>query len=213
MDKTTGGLTFAAAVLTVFAVLVVLTVYHLFFPPAGDATTKDTTTPSTATKCNTLLYPPVKDETKFAVAINGYIMLYGQPRSPLNGLGSVFLDAGKKFNINPAYVINIARKESSFGLYVPPGSYNPYGRTATESQPHVDFNGRLWYRSDSWAASATDESDYLKVVYADLGLITVEQITYKYAPPGENNTEQYIKQMNSWINEVIKMAGDSLECQ
>ncbi len=43
--------------------------------------------------------------------------------------------------------------------------------------------------------------------YLSQGLITIEQITPTYAPPSQNNTEQYIAQMHQFIGAIVALAG------
>ena len=168
-------------------------------------------TPNFGNGCISPLLPSIQDEVGFATAIDQYINKLA-PTSPLNGLGGDFVKAGVQFGINPAWIVNIARKESSFGKHIPAGSFNSYGRTATASQPSVSSNGRLWYKYDSFAQSTYGQSEYLKRVYTDQNLVTFKDVIYKYAPPSENNTELYIKQMEQWVGEVFALTGDSVDC-
>jgi hypothetical protein len=158
--------------------------------------------------CITPLWPSVTDNTKFANAINQYIN-QTTPSSPLNNLGTDFVTAGQANGINPAWEINIARKESTFGTHIPPGSFNSFGRTATASQPHTTLNGRNWYQFSSFQASAGDEAAYLQSVYISQGLTTFETITAKYAPPSENNTAQYVADMKTWVGQVMTLASNA----
>jgi hypothetical protein len=43
------------------------------------------------------------------------------PNSPLNGKGSAFIAAGKKYGVNPGFMLGIANSESSLGLQCLPG--------------------------------------------------------------------------------------------
>ncbi len=165
----------------------------------------------TSSECITPLYPPVADEQKFAAAIDTYVAKL-TPSSPFVGMGKVFVDAGKSYGINPAWVVNIARKESSFGIHIPPNSNNAFGRTATSEQPGVELSGRKWYRYDSFEASIPVQTEYLKRRYIDQGLVTIETITNVYAPPSENSTGTYIEQMKEWIGRVMALAGNGVTC-
>lgn len=165
----------------------------------------------TTSQCVTPLYPPVINEDGFAEAINTYISGLSTA-SPFVGTGDKLVQAGKLYGINPAWVINIARKESSFGLRIPTGTNNAFGRTATSSQPGVEFEGRRWYKYDSFIASIPVQTEYLKRRYIDEGLLTITQITNVYAPPKENNTAGYINQMNQWIGEIMALAEGSVTC-
>lgn len=158
--------------------------------------------------------PKISDQAKFAQAIDEYIKGL-QPKSPMVGTGADFVKAGIQHGVNPAWVIAIAQKESSFGLegFAAENANNAFGRTATDSQPHVNSpNGRKWYKYDSFAQSAYGQSEYLKRRYIDKGLTTIEKITYTYAPPSENKTDQYIAHINQWMGKIIALAGSAVDC-
>ena len=167
--------------------------------------------------CTTGEYPNITDEKAYADAINKYIKKHASGSSPLQGMGSYFVAGGKAAGVNPAYVVTIAEKESSFGTAIPGSSHNSFGRTSTSSQPHVVVNGRNWYKWDSWAASLSTSSDtefdYIKRMYIDKKLTSIHDIVYKYAPPSENATDKYIKQVISWMNEINTMAGSAVTCK
>lgn len=157
--------------------------------------------------CITPLWPNVTDNAKFAAAIDEYVKKVS-PNAPLNGLGTDFVSGAQAAGINPAWEINIARKESTFGIHIPPGSFNSFGRTAAAGQPSVSFNGRNWYKYDSFQASAAPQATYLKGEYIDKGLTTFEAITNKYAPPSENDTQGYIKEIKQWVGQAMTIASN-----
>jgi len=167
---------------------------------------------SVSNSCVTPVLPRIQDPEAFAQAIDSYIKKL-TPNSPLIGLGKDFVAAGTQYGVNPAWVVNIARKESSFGTHIPPGTFNSYGRTATDSQPGIEFKSRRWYKYDSFAQSASGQSEYLKRRYLDKGLNTFDTIVPVYAPPSENDTKGYISQVKGWVGEVVAMAGTSLICE
>lgn len=161
--------------------------------------------------CITPLWPNVTDNAKFADAINQYIQK-NAPNSPFVGLGADFVSAGQANGVNPAYEINIARKESSFGIArstaVTKGN-NAFGRTATVSQPGVSGGGHTWYVFSSFQASIADEAAFLQRVYISKGFTTIDAITNKYAPPSENNTGQYITEMKGWVSQAMTIASSN----
>lgn len=168
--------------------------------------------------CNSPLYPDIVDETSYAQALNDSI----PSGSPLKGLGQFFVAGGKKAGINPALIFSIAKKESSFGTagIATNGTQNAFGRTATDSQPHVTIEGRNWYKWATWSDSLyttrsgyEDESAYIKRRYVDQGLTTIKDIMYTYAPPAENDTDGYISQLYSWIDEINSKAGVAITCE
>jgi hypothetical protein len=186
---------------------------------AGFARDKDLTKPTGGSVigeggCLSPLTPPIKDQAALGDAIDAYIKSFA-PRSPMIGTGGNFVAAGVKHGINPIWVITIAQKESGFGLagFAAEKANNAFGRTATPSQPHVvSPKGRLWYKYESFAASADGQSEYLKRRYIDEGLTTMREIVYTYAPPSENNTEQYIKDIERSMGKLAALAGSALDC-
>jgi len=149
-------------------------------------------------------YPSGGDEAKMASYIDSII-----PGSPLKGLGQSFVNSGKTGGIHPLMIAFFAKKESSWGTagIATRGTNNPFGRTATANQPHIEINGRLWYRFNSWQEAIEMHGPYLKTRYIDQGLTTVEQIMNVYCPRSECDTDGYIQQMNSFIASNIAKSG------
>ena len=161
----------------------------------------------------------IKDPQRFAKAIDDWIR-QKYPKSPMVGLGKYAVMGGQRSGINPILPIIIARKESQLGTARGAGrklteGHNAYGRTAQRNQPHV-ATGRLWYKWPSFEDSLFDKTDrkddmyaYLKRRYNDIP--TIDQLMMRYAPPHENNTEQYLREIKSWANEIYALAGDSID--
>jgi N-acetylmuramoyl-L-alanine amidase len=165
--------------------------------------------------------PLIKNPKKLADAIDSYIKSTA-PTSPMNGLGKYFIQGGMRAGINPLLAVAQSQKESGFGTagISLNGSKNAMGRRATSRQPNVN----LWYKYDSWEASlyaaaypasgGIDQPDdwfqYVSRVYA-AQLTNLHDFAYKYAPPSENKTEQYIKDVTTYSNNVIKLAPDSID--
>ncbi len=167
----------------------------------------------TTSGCISPLLPTIANEQKLAESIDAYIKSL-KPTSPLVGSGTNFVTGGVANGINPLWVVSIAQKESSFGTagIALRGTNNPFGRTATSSQPGVELNGRRWYKYDSFQQSALEHPTYLKRRYIDQGLTTFREIVYVYAPPGENDTEKYIKDVEQMIGKLVANAGSALDC-
>lgn len=167
-----------------------------------------------ASGCVSPLLPKITDPNSLGTAIDTYIRSIA-PRSPMIGTGKDFVQAGIQNGINPLWPVTIAQKESGFGMAGWAAEYanNAFGRTATDNQPHkVSPTGRKWYFYESFAKSAYGQSEYLKRKYIDDGLTTFREIVYVYAPPGENNTEQYIKDIENSMRKMVAAAGTSLDC-
>lgn len=171
------------------------------------------TTITSAGKCSILFPSGAGSDEQIGNAINTWIA-QKSPNSPLKGKGTVFAKSGRSSGVNPALIAAIALKESSLGIHIPDTTYNPFGRTASGSQPFVEVNGRKWYKFNSWDEAILDEGPYIKRVYIDAGLTTVGGFLNKYAPPSENDTSTYIKQVTDWMNEIVKLASGALgaEC-
>jgi hypothetical protein len=166
--------------------------------------------------CLTLAAPTVNDAAAFGTAIDNFITA-ARPDSPLIGLGSTFVSAGQQYGVNPAYIVAIARNESTYGTAVPDGSYNSFGLTADSGQPGVKSGSYTFYRFNSWAESIPHEAQYLQENYLSQGLVTVQQVTDKYDPPGgtgnsQANTDAYIASLTQLLGQLIGVAGGAVSC-
>lgn len=165
--------------------------------------------------CSILFPASAGTDEQIGKVLNDYIDKYAPSNSDLKGKG-LLIAQGARNQVNPALIVAIARKETSFGTAgsgISGGSHNSFGRTASSGQPNV---GR-WYKwSDpdgdghltGWDASLygdDDESDYIKRKYIDNRLTTLDKVIAKYAPETENDTQTYIQQMTDWINEMARM--------
>ncbi|HRV76350.1 MAG TPA: CHAP domain-containing protein, partial [Candidatus Saccharimonadales bacterium] len=141
--------------------------------------------------------------------------------SPFSGLGSSFIEGGKASNINPFLAIAHLSVENNFAMnndnpkawHLIPGSNNAFGRTATSQQPHVlSSGGRLVYAWSSWQDSLSGEDSWF--VYTRRKIDNgswpgnLRDYIYAYAPPVENNTEQYFSDVKNMINKLAGYAGD-----
>jgi hypothetical protein len=168
---------------------------------------------------------PNLDPSAMANAINQWIVQQN-PNSEMKGLGSTIVADGKSSNVSPFLIVAIAKSESSIAA---PGDWNvahannSFGREATSSQPNVPSPSRdvLWYKwstvkasvdntapENQNAAGGGDMATYLRTQFGsqidDNNLVAM--IT-KYAPPKENDTAQYIANVQSWISDLIKLTG------
>lgn len=161
----------------------------------------------------------IKNPEKLAQAIDDWVKKVS-PNSPFVGLGKYAVMGGQRSGVNPILPIIIARMETSLGTDVRAGKalregHNAYGRTATLSQPHIS-SARRWYRWDSLADSLFDRSSrkddmyaYIKNRYADLK--TIDETMMRYAPPYENDTAGYLRNIKQWASEIYQLAGDSID--
>lgn len=161
----------------------------------------------------------IKNPDKLAQAIDEWVKKVS-PRSPFVGLGKYAVMGGQRAGINPILPIVIARMETSLGTDPRAGKalrdgHNAYGRTATRSQPHI-ASARLWYKWNSLADSLFDRSPhqddmyaYIKSRYKDLK--TIDETMMRYAPPHENDTAGYLRNIKQWASEIYQLAGDAVD--
>lgn len=161
-----------------------------------------------AISCN-VAYPVDADEGAMANYINSII----PSGSPLSGLGANFVATAKAGNKNPLFVAFFAKKESSWGVAGWPAqnANNPFGRKAGSGQPSaISPNGAAWYNFSSFAEAIDKQGPFLKSVYQDQGLHSIEQIINKYAPSSDGNDPNgYAAQANAFIAENSQKAGNA----
>ena len=158
---------------------------------------------------NGLTYPNL-DAAKMADAIEKYIEAHA-PESPLKGTGQKAVASAKKANLNPFLAYAHAFMESTLATTDEPGAqikvhqgHNAFGRTATDSQPHVVEASRNWYMWTSFEASVDADADenknvdsgdwfsYDRAVFSDEIDQGIAAYVAKYAPNGDGkNDEQY----------------------
>ncbi len=148
---------------------------------------------------------------KIAAAIDKFIAK--KPSSPFNGLGKYFVAGGKSNDINPLLAVGHLSIENGLGTapsgwHTISGSNNAFGRTATSSQPHVKTgSGRKVYSWSSWQESLSGSDNWFVYIdrKIDKGEFPSELSAYinKYAPPSENDTQKYIKNTMSVMDEIM----------
>lgn len=197
----------------------VMETYPFFDPTACVKSSVSSTSPNYAPSgdCIGVEYPNVVDESKFASGINDYIKNKASA-SPLNGKGNVFVEAGKKWGVNPALIVNIARKETVFGQIgsgTKFGSNNPFGIKCRKKNPEggIGCPGKGTYQGYANFDSAINgAAELLRLNYIDKGLRTVDEVFPKYAPSFENDTATYIREVKGWMQEVIDLSKGGVVC-
>jgi hypothetical protein len=120
------------------------------------------------------------------------------PNAPLAGKGAMLVRAASKYGVDPRVLAIIARKESEFGTTSGRFKNNAWGWGVHLG---ADVN-----TAPSWEVMAERVAKGLAgSLYKGSGLTTVGQVIPKYAPPSENNTQQYIEQISNWYR---VMGGD-----
>jgi hypothetical protein len=121
-------------------------------------------------------------------------------------------DAVVKQGVSPAMALAIFNQESGMGSNgFATANRSPGNTRSSTTGIGITVNtakGSL-IRYPSWYEGFRDLAWRLvapKYVYALEGRKTIEQIIYKWAPPQENNTENYIRNVVTWINQWIGAA-------
>jgi len=176
---------------------------------------------------NGLTYPNL-DAAKMADAIEKYIEAHA-PDSPLKGTGQKAVASAKKANLSPFLAYAHAMMESSLATTTVEGAqiklqqgHNAFGRTATDSQPHVVEADRNWYMWTSFEASVDAEAEenknvdsgdwfsYDRAVFSDEIDQGMTAYVERYAPRKENPTDEYISFMQGALDEMAGYAGASV---
>jgi hypothetical protein len=177
------------------------------------ATTPGTGAPDGAT------FPDL-NPTSMANAINTWIQQQN-PNSELGGLGTTIVADGQHSNVNPFLLVTIAKEESSLA---DPSDFNvqhannSFGRTAGPGQP--SYQGAMsWYKWSSVKASVDytapenkgvtgggDMATYIRDEFgSQLNSNNLTAMMEAYAPPSQNNTQQYIANLQNWINQLVNL--------
>lgn len=109
-----------------------------------------------------------------APQINRYLASRG---SPMAGQGKTFVQAGKRWGVDPRLLVGIATIESGAGAHLAQ-PYNPFNWGIHRGQQY-----------GSWQESINDVARGLRKNYLDDGLRTPQQIVSRYAPASDNNDE------------------------
>lgn len=178
---------------------------------------------------NGLTYPNL-DAAKMADAIEKYIEAHA-PESPLKSTGQKAVASAKKANLNPFLAYAHAFMESTLATTDEPGAqikvhqgHNAFGRTATDSQPHVVEASRNWYMWTSFEASVDADADenknvdsgdwfsYDRAVFSDEIDQGIAAYVAKYAPNGDgkNDEQYYIGIIQDALDEMAGYAGASV---
>jgi beta-N-acetylglucosaminidase len=111
----------------------------------------------------------------------------------LTGMGEVFIQAGKKYNIDPALLTAIAQHETGNGK----------SKAAIEKNNIAGMMGKNGLRSyGSVEESIMDMARNLSKNYLGQGLDTISKIGAKYAPIGAGNDPTGLN--NYWVRGVTK---------
>ncbi|MGG3466030.1 glucosaminidase domain-containing protein [Neobacillus pocheonensis] len=112
-------------------------------------------------------------------------------KGKLADLGELFIEAGKKYNINPNLLASVAIHESGNGK----------SRAANEKNNIAGMMGRDGLKQyDTVAESIFDMARNLRKNYLDKGFDSIAKIGTKYAPIGADNDPTGLN--NHWVKGV-----------
>lgn len=122
-------------------------------------------------------------------------------------------NAAQKFHINPLFALAIANKDSSMGTAGAGKTCRNPGNISHRSDNYRDSGIRglgrcsdVYGGSERWEAFSTYGDGMqakmwlLRVNYIDKGYDTIKEIIYRYAPPVENDSAQYVKDVIDFMN-------------
>lgn len=194
-----------------------------YYDPGGSQSCETRSVTAGSGAANGSQFPNLNPQA-MAGAINTWIKKEN-PNSQLSGLGDTIVASAKDSNVSPFLIVAIAAEESSLSdpsdFNVSHGN-NSFGRAAIESQPH--FQGaRLWYKWSSVKASVDSTAPENKGAAGGGDMATYIRTQYpqqidggsfldffmKYAPPSENNTQDYATKVNSWVDDLVQLSGQS----
>jgi murein DD-endopeptidase MepM/ murein hydrolase activator NlpD len=111
-------------------------------------------------------------------------------RSPLAGLGPVFVAAGDHYKVDPNLLVAIAGAETGFGTTGGDiAAHNAWGYG-----PHIKFQ--------SWPDAIDTIARDLRTNYLDKGLTTIPQIQSRWAPAGAANDPTGLN--SNWTRNVTR---------
>lgn len=106
--------------------------------------------------------------------------------SPLENYAADFVTIADKYSVDWKLVTAITGVESTFGRFIPTGSYNAYGWA----------NGNFYFKD--WPSSIEIVTKTLKEKYLDRGADTVWEIGPIYAPPSST----WAAKVNYFMNQL-----------
>lgn len=130
--------------------------------------------------------------------------------APANAINEACYAAATHYRVSTAFLLAIFLEESTFGTEgLAVANKNPGNRRSSVNKKGlvVDTVKGKFVRYSRWE-DGWDDLAYGFVapnyLYARTGLVTIEQIIYKFAPPEDgNDTEKYIADVVHWMNQWL----------
>ncbi len=126
-------------------------------------------------------------------------------KTPLSGQGPLLISLSNRYNIDPAYALAFFKQESSYGSKglgaknKNPGNIKGYViATGADGKKYKKFDFLQFERFEdgieAWYRLIANGSHYYRA-----NRFTLEDILHKYAPPSENPTRTYIKNVQKSV--------------
>src|SRR5690606_408949 len=116
--------------------------------------------------------------------------------SPMVGSAATFVAVADKYDLDWRLLVAIAGKESSFGKFIPPGSYNAWGwGIPTGAQRGIGFS--------SWDEGIDTVANGLRKHYFNKGYDTLIEIESKYTPPSAAQADHpWVAGVSQFMHEI-----------
>lgn len=122
--------------------------------------------------------------------IKKYLRKYNSPLVPY---ADMILDLSKTYELDYRLIVAIAQQESNLCKKIPEGTHNCWGYG-------IHSKGTLGF--DSYDLALKSFAAYLKRVYYDKGLYSVEEIERKYNPTSAKSTGSWAHGVNQFMNQI-----------
>lgn len=133
-----------------------------------------------------------RSRAEFRAQVDSVSRLLADYHSPLQGSSEAFVSCGRRYGVDPKFLLALAWKESSLGKNTPKyhgvESYNAFGWGIHQNRTF-----------SSWSDGICTVSQGLSENYP---LGDLRATIMKYAPPTENFTELYISQIREFMSQI-----------
>jgi hypothetical protein len=125
--------------------------------------------------------------------VTDYLRSYN---SPMASAAPAFVNVADKYDLDWRLLVAIAGKESSFGKYIPPGSYNAWGwGIPTGAQRGIGFG--------SWEEGIETVGRGLRTQYFNKGYDTLMKIESRYTPPSAAQADHpWVRGVSQFMSEL-----------
>lgn len=166
---------------------------------------------------SSLSYPDGVSITEIGSCLDNYLSNKAPDSSPLQGMGETFAKAGKNKNVNPALLIAIAKKESSYatdwaairpsthnyqsmscGTVVPKDKYRCI-KSVPPKDPDKKPNPLRWHEFPDYETSIHEHAAYMQRKYLSQGATSIEEIGKIYC----ENPTNWIEKTSTYFEDIV----------